>query len=117
MSAIPNNNSDNFDTFVQKFGVGRTKGLRNKKSNLLLSELKLKGFDCADKIVEIWNDPEITLRDKIKVIFRVLEYTHPKMSPLDPKDIEDDEGNQVPVVSLGVTDIIKIAKGESIEPR
>lgn len=117
MSAIPNNNSDNFDTFVQKFGVGRTKGLRNKKSNLLLSELKLKGFDCADKIVEIWNDPEITLRDKIKVIFRVLEYTHPKMSPLDVNDIIEDDGSQAPRISLGVTDIIKIAKGESIEPK
>jgi hypothetical protein len=116
MSALLDNNNENFDKWVNKFGVGRQVGSKNKRSSLLLTELKLKGFDCADKIVEIWNDPEITLKEKIKVIFRVLEYTHPKLADLHVNDIVDDT-SQAPKISLGVTDIIKIAKGESIEPR
>lgn len=103
---------DSFDNWANKGNIyGKPKGARNKRSQLLEAALKLKGFDCAAKIVELYNDKDAQFADKVKILFRVLQYTHPKIADINVEDIIDDVR---PLINTTIkhADIIKMAKGE-----
>ncbi len=94
---------------------GRPKGARDKLKIVgeLRAALEEKGISMPEKINEIFEDPELRPKDKIRLIEVLLEYTYCK---LKPKDLDEgsEETKQVPL-TVSLTELIKVAAGGSKE--
>lgn len=101
----------NEKNFTKK-GKGRPKGSINKSMRLVRDILDAKRFDLIDEIIEHYNADEMKSRDKLKVLFKLIEYTYPKLREVSI----DEEGNQqaepVPV-ALDIAQLMRIAKGDN----
>lgn len=93
-------------------GLGRPKGSINRVSMALKDSLEEKGFDIVEKLVDLYNNGDFDDKDRTRILFRLMEYTHPKL-----KEREVTVGGEVvdtptPVhITLG--DLIKVARDDN----
>lgn len=102
------------ETFASKKGKGRPKGSVNKVSIQLRIALEEHGFDIAEKLIELYNSPQCELKDQIRIIFRILEYTNPRIKELDLAETSGGDGESPKPVAVALQDLIKIARGDKI---
>jgi hypothetical protein len=96
-------------------GKGRPRGSVNKVSIQLRDALESRGFVVAEKLIELWNNPKVTLEQRISILYRILSYTHPKIKELDLNQPEGEQGENAKPVTVQLQDLVKIARGDQVE--
>jgi hypothetical protein len=95
-------------------GKGRPRGSVNKVSIQLRDALESKGFNVADKLMELYARDDLTCDQRMTMLFRILAYTHPKIKELDTSQPVGENGEQQKPVTVNLQDLVKIARGDTV---
>ena len=98
-------------------GKGRPHGSVNRATLALRTALADRGFDIIDKLIELYNDPEFTPKDRMKIARTLLEYTHPKPKEIDLVAYEAGEAQpkDAPTINVSLEELVAIARGDNVE--
>jgi hypothetical protein len=91
---------------------GRPKGSINRVTLALKDDLQNAGFNIVEKLVDLYKFGKFDDKDKLRIIFKIMEYTHPKLKEREvTQDGEVVETQQPVNITLG--DLIKVARDEA----
>lgn len=91
---------------------GRPKGSINKITLAFRESLELKGFDLVERLVDLYDNGNFDEKEKARIIFRMMEYSFPKLKEREvTQDGEVVETQQPVNITLG--DLIKVARDEA----
>jgi hypothetical protein len=91
---------------------GRPKGSINKITLAFRESLELKGFDLVERLVDLYENGNFDEKEKTRIIFRMMEYSFPKLKEREvTQDGEVVETQQPVNITLG--DLIKVARDEA----
>jgi len=93
-------------------GMGRPKGSINRVSLALKDELDNAGFNIIEKLVELYKTGDFDDKDRSRILFRLMEYTHPKLKEREVTLTGDIPEAPTPV-NISLTDLIKVARGDA----
>jgi hypothetical protein len=90
---------------------GRPKGSINKLTLAFRESLELKGFDLVEELLSLYNSDKFDEKDKSRILFRMMEYSFPKLK--DREVNAAGEAVEAPTpVNISLTDLIKVARGD-----
>jgi hypothetical protein len=92
-------------------GKGRPKGSINRVNLALKDELDNAGFNIIEKLVELYKTGDFDDKDRSRILFRLMEYTHPKLKEREVSLAGDIVESPTPV-NISLTDLIKVARGD-----
>jgi hypothetical protein len=93
-------------------GMGRPKGSINRVSLALKDSLEEKGFDIVQKLVDLYKNGDFDDKDRTRILFRLMEYTHPKLKEREVTQ-EGDPADPLKPVHITLGDLIKVARDEA----
>lgn len=92
-------------------GKGRPKGSINRVNLALKEELDNAGFNIVEKLVELYRTGDFDDKDRSRILFRLMEYTHPKLKEREVSLTGEAVEPSAPV-NITLTDLVKIARGD-----
>jgi hypothetical protein len=91
-------------------GKGRPKGSINKVTLAFRDALEEKGFDLVEKLIDLYESGDFDDKDKSRILFRMMEYSHPKLKEREMTTTGEIVEAPTPV-NISLTDLIKVARG------
>jgi hypothetical protein len=91
---------------------GRPKGSINKLTLAFRESLELKGFDLVEELLSLYNSEKFDEKDKSRILFRMMEYSFPKLKDREVNAAGEAVESPTPV-NISLTDLIKVARGDA----
>lgn len=90
---------------------GRAKGTPNKASATLRESLQLLRFNLAREYIKLYNDPNLPLTAKVRMLETLFQYTHPRLKEKEV-DLTTDEEPKPQVIDATATQLLAIVDGK-----
>lgn len=98
-------------TLEQGKAKGRPKGSINRVTLALKDDLETNGFNIVEKLVDLYINGNFDDKDRLRIIFKVMEYTHPKLKEREVT-LSGDVVDSPSPINISLNDLIKVARGD-----